>query len=244
MSRLTSLTRKPFVPTLPIEIWFKAKPFFRWKAVGDGDDCLLQCSWPFPTPYGSPSPFPDRFLRWQGRDYEGRKFVADLLRIREPQELADFMNLNGNPSDPVVQYPINEEYHRPKEPFRWSDFADVQRKLKDAMLLPLAKLSQHPTFKWAFRLEQFPVLVTQRKGVFYGTVKTRPSIPWCLRVIAIDRLLSDAKYDFCLRCGNPFSVESRHKRKYCPYPAPCGHAVAQEKYRERQKKSRNRKNPR
>jgi len=52
MSRLTSLTRNPFVPTLPIEIWFKAKPFFRWEAIEDGGDWFLQCSWPFSSAYG------------------------------------------------------------------------------------------------------------------------------------------------------------------------------------------------
>jgi hypothetical protein len=137
-------------------------------------------------------PLPAQLVRSRGKDYEGRKYVADLLKIRKPEELAAFMNLNGNPLDPVVQYPINEEYHRAKVPFHWSDFADVQKKLKDAMRLPLAKLTHDPEFKWAFSLEQFPVSVTQRKGVFYGTVKTRPSIAWCLRVVAVERLLGDA----------------------------------------------------
>jgi hypothetical protein len=237
MSRLTSLIRKPFVPTLPIEIWFKAKPFFRWRVKKDGDDWVLECGWPFPTPYGSRMPLPAQLVRSLGRDYEGKEYVADLLKIREPQDLAAFMNLNGNPLDEVVQHPIGEEYHRAQIPFYWSDFVRVQQKLRDAMLLSLDRLSHHPEFKWAFTLSEFSVAVIQKASRHYGIVRTRPSIPWCYRVIAINRLLGNVEYKFCLRCGNPFSVESRHKRKYCPLPAPCGHAVAQEAYRIRKRKS-------
>ena len=235
MSRLTSLSRKPFVPTLPIEIWFKAKPFFRWEVAQSENDWVFQCSWPFSTSYGKHTPLPAQMVRSPGKDYKGSEFVADLLRIREPYQLAAFMNQNGNPLDETVEYSINEEYHRPRVPFLWSDFVAVQRKLRDAMALPVHALSQQPDLRWAFTLTEFSLAVTQRKGHYYGIVKTRPSLPWYYRVIAVNRLLGEVRYKFCLRCGNPFAMESRHKRKYCPFPAPCGHAVAQEKYRKRQR---------
>jgi hypothetical protein len=56
----------------------------------------------------------------------------------------------------------------------------------------------------------------------------------CYEVIALQRLLSNVEYDRCARCGKPYQVTSKHERKYCE-TVTCGHAVAQQAYRERKK---------
>jgi hypothetical protein len=210
MSRITRTTSTPFVPTLPIEIWFETTPIYRWAVTEEGNDWFFQFSPPK--------------LRIKFKDYNGREYVDDLLKITTPTELVTFMNLNGCPL-----------YVWDARPFRWSDFIRLQEKLKNAMLWPIQKVQQHSEFEQAFNIKGFRIDVTQKDGAYYGTSKRRPHPQDYYRIVALDRLLGQAKYKFCLRCGKPFPLTSRHKRKYCPYPAPCGHAVAQEQYRQRQK---------
>jgi len=145
------------------------------------------------------------------------------------------MNVSACPIDGVVQDKVDGEWHRTTVPFRWSEFLDFQKKLKQAMRLPIAKLQQLPEFKSAFDLTGFGLLVQRRRDAYFGTVTTAPIPEECLRVIAVDRLLGGVRYGFCKRCGNPFEITSRHKRKYCD-AAICGHAVAQGRYRLRLKR--------
>jgi hypothetical protein len=243
MSRKRPKSRTPLLPTLPVEIKFRAKPFFKWEVTEEENDWLFQCSWPYSNEYNARTPIPAQLLRLKGKEYTGSKYVEHLLDIETPEELAVFMNINGCPFDEVVEYPVEEEYHRKKVPFYWSDFQRFQMNLKGAMDVPVSKLLLRPEFKWAFNLTGFQLKVDRDDGAYYGRVWTRASVPLCYRVIAVNRLLGEVKYGFCERCGKPFQVESRHKRKYCPLPAPCGHAVAQEKYRMRQQKSEMRRTP-
>jgi hypothetical protein len=102
------------------------------------------------------------------------------------------------------------------------------------MRLPIPRLLRHPEFAHSFRLDRLEVIAERRGYEYYGTVTMRPSLGSCYRFIALQRLLANVKYGFCERCGNPYEVKSKHFRKYCDNPA-CGHAVAQQAYRERQK---------
>lgn len=233
MSRKRPKSSPPLLPTLPVEIRFRAKPFFKWEATEEGNDWLLQCSWPYSSEYNARTKIPLRLLHSKEKDYTGSKYVEHLLDIETPRELAVFMNLNGCPFDEVVEYPVEDEYHRKMVPFHWSDFETFQMNLRDAMRLPVAKLLSRPEFKSAFDLTAFQIKVVQEGGAYYGRVRTRASVPLCYRVIAVNRLLGEVKYGFCERCGKPFQVESRHYRKYCD--TDCAHAAAQGKYRERLK---------
>lgn len=232
MSRKQSKSRPPLLPTLPIEIRFRAKPFFKWEVTDEGNDWFFQCSWPYSSEYNVRTPIPAQLLRIKGKDYAGNKYIEHLLAIETPRELAVFMNVNGCPLDDVVEYPVEEEYHRKGAPFHWSDFQRFQMNLRDAMRLPVAKLLRRPEFKWAFDLTAFQVKVVHEGGAYYGRLWTRASVPLCYRVIAVHRLLGQVMYGFCEWCGAPFQVESRHKRKFCD-PA-CAHAAAQQRYRENQ----------
>ncbi len=223
-------SRPPLLPTLPIDIRFRAKPFFRWEVTKEENDWVFQCSWPYSDQYNAKTPIPARLLRVKGKDYAGSKYVELLLGIEKPRDLAVFINVNGCPFDEVVECPLEEEYHRRKVPFRWSDFQRLQMNLRDAMRLPVAKLLRRPEFKWAFNLTSFKIEVVHEGGTYYGEQWTRASEPLCYRVIAVNRLLGEVEYGFCERCRKPFQVTSRHKRKFCD--TGCAHAAAQERYRE------------
>jgi len=219
----------PVLPTLPIEIRFEAWPFERSSLVGDGDDYIFK----FHRDSISYSEKEIKDLRLMLHPtFPGTEFLNSILAITEPQQLVTFMNtyvgLMG-----LVRDSDDGRYPSVFVPFRWSTFIDAQTKLKDAMRLPIAKLLRHAETGRAFRLDTLTITTANRGGAYYGTVTMKPTLGGCYRVIAVERLLANVEYGFCERCGKPFRVTSKHQRKYCD-TSICGHAVAQQAYRDRE----------
>jgi hypothetical protein len=223
-------TAAPFLPTLPIEIWFRHWPIFTWSFVENKDDGLFQ--------YQFRDRFPEEPKLFRGSEYLNRLFAIDT-----PQQLVAFMNAFACPifvRHRLTSIPYRWEnglkmQMKAKEaPFRWSAFIQGRAKLKDAMRLPIPTLLRRVELAPFFKLETLEVTAERRDGAYYGTITTSPSVEACYRVIAFQRLLANIEYGFCERCGDPYEVKSKHHRKYCDNPA-CGHAVAQQAYREREK---------
>ena len=231
MSRTRGTASTPSLPTLPIEVRFEGWPLYTWSIVEDRQDCMFQ--------YSTES---KSYMEREEKDYRqmlhttfrAAEFLNDLLAIDTPQQLVAFMNTYAGPIG-IVQDPVARKYHRRIVPFHWSTFLAAQTKLRQAMRLPIPKLLRHAEFGPSFKLEKLAVTAERRDGAYYGTVTMRPSLESCYRVIAFERLLANAEYGFCERCGKPFRVSSKHKRKYCQ-TGTCGHAVAQQAYREREKR--------
>ena len=238
MSRMKETTTTPLLPTLPIEVRFEGWPLYRWSIFEDGDDCMFK----FHTDVKS---YSERELRDYREmlhiTFRGTDFLRDLLAIDTPQELVTFMNTYAGPIG-IVQDPVDGKYPWKIVPFRWSTFIAAQRKLNQAMSLPIPKLLRHAEFARCFTLDRFEVVAEQRGKEYYGIVTMKPSLHSCYRFIAFQRLFGNVKYGICKRCHNPFELTSKHKRKYCDNPA-CGHAVAQQAYRKRKKRERKKKLP-
>ena len=98
----------------------------------------------------------------------------------------------------------------------------------------MAKLSRHAKLAKYFDLKTIKLTAERRDEAYYGIITMDATEEAFYRVIAFERLLTDVEYGFCERCDRPFRVTSRHKRKYCETDS-CGHAVAQQAYREREK---------
>lgn len=233
MSRMKGTTPTPLLPTLPIEVRFEGWPLYRWSIFEDGDDCMFQ----FHTEAKSYSERELQDLREMLRiTFRGTEFLRDLLAIDTPQELVTFMNTYAGPIG-IVQDPVDGKYLWKIVPFRWSTFIAAQKKLNQAMSLPIPKLLRHSELNRFFKLETLEITAERRGGVYYGVVTMKPSLSSCFRVIALQRLLGNVEYGICKRCHHPFELTSRHKRKHC-YAATCGHAAAQQAYRERKKKEK------
>jgi hypothetical protein len=233
MSRMNETTPTPLLPTLPIEVRFEGWPLYRWSIFEDGDDCMFK----FHTDVKS---YSERELRDYREmlhiTFRGTEFLRDLLAIDTPQELVTFMNTYAGPIG-IVQDPVDGKYLWKIVPFRWSTFIAAQKKLNQAMSLPIPKLLRHAELNPFFKLERLEITAERRGDVYYGVVTMKPSLSSCFRVIALERLLGNVEYGICERCHHPFEVTSGHKRKYCENPN-CGHAVAQQAYRKRQKQKK------
>jgi hypothetical protein len=161
------------------------------------------------------------------------EFLNGLLAIREPQQLVTFMETYAGPTG-IARYPDGTYIWR-VVPFHWSDFIEAQTNVQRAMSLPIPKLLRHPEFARSFRLDRFEVTAEKTGEKYYGKVIMKPSLSACYRFIALQRLLANIEYGFCERCGRFFQVTSKHKRKYCE-TVTCGHAVAQQAYRDKKRK--------
>jgi hypothetical protein len=146
--------------------------------------------------------------------FSGTEFLSGLLAIDTPEQLLSFMNTFAGPTG-IVRDPVDGKYHWKIVPFHWSTFTAAQKKLSQAMSLPIPKLLRHAEFGPFFRLETLEITAERKGEVYHGTVTMKPSLSSCFRVIALERLLGNVEYDICERCRYPFQVTSAHKRKYC-----------------------------
>ncbi len=263
MSRIQRTTSIPFLPTLPIEVWFITWQIFTWSLVEEGADYIFQ--------FQFRDKHPDEAKRFRGIEY-----VNALLAIDRPQQLVDFLNTYACPifvQDPdtgerhrtaapyslskflgvQAEDPVTGEWHATtvpdwlekkfskgrleveEAPFHWSAFVEAQTKPMRAMRVPIPNLLRSAELKSFFNLDKLSVTAERRNGSYYGTVTMSPSLDACYRVIAVERLLANVEYGFCERCGKPFRVTSKHERKYCD-TSLCGHAVAQQAYRDKKRK--------
>jgi hypothetical protein len=224
MSRNQRTTAIPTLLTLPIDVQFESWPVYSWSIVGDGNDCMFQLI--------PPRSYMEKMYRDNQTPSRATEFLNGLLAISEPQQLVTFMETYAGPIG-IARHP-DGTYIWQVVPFHWSNFIEAQTNLRQAMRLPIPKLLRHPEFARFFRLDRFEVVAERRGKEYYGIVTMKPSLSSCYQFIALQRLLANVEYGFCERCGNPYQVTSKHIRKYCD-PAICGHAVAQQRYRDKKR---------
>jgi hypothetical protein len=254
-SRIMSRTQKTIsTPFLPIEVWFVSWPLVRWSLIENENDDIFEFQF-----LDKP---PEKVKTFRGTDYVNGMLAISKAQqlvkfmnhyacpisfedsIATPYPLSDFVE--WKPKDSITGQPptasqtrLNSQLSKVRKtvelaPFPWSAFVETQAKLKQAMGLSISELLRRTEFAPFFRLEKLTVTAERRQGAYYGILKTSPSLESCYRVIAFERLLANVQYGFCERCGIPFQVTSKHKRKYCETDG-CGHAVAQQKYRDKKR---------
>jgi hypothetical protein len=256
VSRIQRTTTIPFLPKLPIEVWLKAQPGLKWNLVENEDDCIFQFQFRdieqgMLVEEQRGTVYRDRLLKIK----TPQELITFMNTNSCPLDLPDaidgrsFRNSimlswgNDVNSQIKAKYlapdrgPRSRLAHKTKRlqnyvPFRWSVFLKAQKKLKQAMGLPIPTLLlRHPELKQFFELKTLSITAERRDGAYYGIVTMSPSLEACYRVVAVERLFGNVEYSFCERCGDPFPVTSKHERKYCE--GTCAHAVAQQAYRER-----------
>lgn len=259
MSPTQRTTTTPFLPKLSLEVRLIRQPVIKWSAVQNEDDYIFQfqlpdieqIGWNLLTAEKGGKEYLDRLLKIK-TPQELVKFMntyscpVDLPDAIDgsPYGTAVVVHMGKNAERQTAKYLAPDRGPRSRQKtarlrnyvaFRWSMFIEAQTKIKQAKGLPIPTLlNRHPELKSFFNLETLNVTAERRDGVYYGIVTMSPSLRACYRVIALERLLADVEYRFCERCGDPYEVKSKHDRKYCDNPA-CGHAVAQQAYRERKK---------
>ena len=259
MSRMKETTARPSLPSLPIEVWLKAQPRLKWNLIENEYDCIFQFQ------FRDIEESTVVVEQQRGREYRDRlldiETPQDLVTFMNnyscPLDLPDaidgtpfrtavvlrwshYLNSQMKASFAPDRGPRSHLSHKTTRlriyvPFRWSMFVKGQTKLKQAMGLPISKLLRHTELRSFFDLKTLSVTAERRDGVYYGIVTMTPSLEACYRIIAIERLLGNVEYGICERCHHPFEVTSGHKRKHCD-AATCGHAAAQQAYRERKKR--------
>lgn len=262
MSRIQRTTSRPSLPTLPVEVWFITWQIFTWSLVEEGDDYIFQFQFRDKHPEEAkrirgieyvnallaidrPQQLVDFLNTYACPIFVRDPDTGEIHKTAAPYSLSKFLGVQAKDPDTgewhatTVPDWLEERFskgraHVKEAPFHWSAFVEAQTKLMRALRLPIPKLLQSTKLKSFFNLDKLSVTAERRNGSYYGTVTMSPSLDACYRVIAVERLLANVAYGFCERCGRPFQVTSKHKRKYCD-TATCGHAVAQQTYRDKKR---------
>jgi hypothetical protein len=207
---MSSLNNAVRVPTLPIEIWFETGASYICDVTDDYVRLL-------------------HVKERKTRRFAGRKYLNALLEVATPEELGRFVGEFGCPTGKFgwFVFPLT---------ILWNDFLEVQNQLREVIVLPESKLLLSEKVRTFVDPDTFDIKVERREKVYYGTLIKDAVWESCYTVIIFERLLAGINYGLCEYCGKPFEISSGHARKYCPYPATCGHAVAQRAYRGRKNK--------
>jgi hypothetical protein len=195
----------------------------------------------------------DREAReWLIEEDRGRKFLTsklltkgkgDALRLVAPPAadawtLRDqFLQVNSQKDEEIIEF-LNRAgswHHDLRSPGTIEDFGDWQRIIRALMLTPPARWE---ALEKRFDPEKLCLVLEPHQPVEFGWNGKRLGA-YVLVQGVLDAIsltvhydhIRGAKFKSCARpdCGLPFTVESRHKRKYCTWY--CGHIESVRKNR-------------